>query len=108
MYQLGRSPPSASLSQRRGRTALHVAAESGHGAVVEQLIADGAKVNTKDISGHGPGRVFGSSGGGCWRGDGRGSWGSCISACFGMLNGTGCLKIHFCAGMDHDGHLEIE
>ena len=44
----------------RGCTALHLAAQSGHAAVVEQLISAGATVDAADNDGRGPGRVFGS------------------------------------------------
>ena len=44
----------------RGRTALYFAAQSGHAAVVEQLISAGAKVDAAANNGRGPGRVFGS------------------------------------------------
>jgi len=41
-------------------TALHLAAQKGHAAVVEQLISAGATVDAADKYGRGPGRVFGS------------------------------------------------
>ena len=44
----------------RGMTALHKAAENGHGTVVEQLISAGAMVDVANNDGRGPGRVFGS------------------------------------------------
>jgi ankyrin repeat protein len=39
---------------------LHVAAENGQAAVVEQLISAGAAVDAATERGRGPGRVFGS------------------------------------------------
>lgn len=51
-------PPSALHPRSRGETALHRAAESGHAAVIEQLISAGAKVDAAAHNGHGPGRVL--------------------------------------------------
>ena len=58
----------------RGQTALHEAADTGHAAVVEQLISAGAKVDAADKYSHGPGRVFGSFWEWLWRDDGRVSY----------------------------------
>ena len=66
--------PSASHPRCRGRTVLHVAAENGQAAVVEQLISAGATVDAATERGRGPGRVFGSFCEWLWRGDGRGSY----------------------------------
>ena len=44
----------------RGTTVLHLAAQRGHAAVVEQLLSAGATVDAADEHGRGPGRVFGS------------------------------------------------
>jgi hypothetical protein len=50
--------PAASHPRRQGETALHWAAGRGHGAVVEQLISAGTKVDAANKNGHGPRRVF--------------------------------------------------
>ena len=97
--QLPRRPPRTLGA--RGVTWLHLAAQSGHAAVVEQLISAGAKVDAADMVGRGPGRVFGSFWEWLWRGDGRGSyvWQLIFVLCFGMLSCTCRLRIHFCDGM---------
>jgi len=46
-----RSSPAAIHARERGTTALHEAARAGHVEIVKLLVANGANVNAKDISG---------------------------------------------------------
>ena len=50
------------IPSARGQTALHLATENGHAAVVEQMISTGATVDAANNKRRGPGRVFGLSG----------------------------------------------
>ena len=55
-----RRPASRSccISSAQGRTALHYAAQSGHAALVKQMISAGAMVDAATDEGRGPGRAF--------------------------------------------------
>ena len=79
---------------------LHVAAENGQAAVVEQLISAGATVDAATERGRGPEGFSGRFGSGSVT-EGVRTLAADFVLCFGMLSGTRtcCLRIHFCDGM---------
>ena len=89
-----------------GRTALHLAAEEGHALVVEQLIGEGAKVDTKDRLGRTPlmlAAQYGHEGAVKVLVDSLKSQGKCKKA-LKKIDDWGRTALHLAAEM---GHAEV-